>query len=92
MRLFTIVIAAGILLGGCNPAQQSNLEMQAIEAGRKSEAERVKREQAEARLLEKETTASRWKVAALLALSAVGFALIIGAMLGSDARKDADRK
>ena len=90
MRLLTIVIAAGILLGGCNPAAQSNLELQAIEAGRKSEAERVRREQAEARLSEEETTTWRWKFAALLSFSAVGFALIIGAILGSDARKDAD--
>ena len=86
MRLFIIIAAAGLLLGGCNPAPESRFDTQAFEA------ERARREQVEARLTEEETSTSLWKTAALLALGAIGIALIVGAMLGSDARKDADQQ
>ena len=86
MRITMIVAAAGLLLGGCEPAPEPRIDTQAIDA------ERARREQAEARLNEEETSATRWRTAALLALGAVGVALIVGAMLGSDARKDADQE
>ncbi len=90
MRLITI-IAVGLLLGGCGPAPQTGRETQAIEAERKSITERQQREQAEARLHEQEARTSRWQFASVLAVSAAGFALIIGAALGSRARHDADQ-
>jgi hypothetical protein len=90
VRLITI-IAVGLLLGGCGPAPQTGRETQAIEAERKSITERQQREQAEARLHEQEARTSRWQFASVLAVSAAGFALIIGAALGSRARHDADQ-
>ncbi len=90
MRLITI-IAAGFLLGGCGPAPHAQRETQAIESERKSIEERLQREQAEARVREQEARTSRWQFAATLAVSAAGFALIIGAALGSRARHDADQ-
>ena len=87
MRLI-IIIAAGLLLSGCGPAPQAQ---QAIEAERKSVTERQQREQTEARLREQEARTSRWQFAAVLAVSTAGFALIIGTILGSRARHDADQ-
>jgi hypothetical protein len=90
VRLITI-IAAGLLLGGCGPAPQTAREIQAVEAERKSITERQQREESEARLREQEARTSRWQFAAVLAVSAAGFALIIGAALGSRARHEADQ-
>lgn len=82
-----IIIAAGLLLCGCLPDPQPGRE--AAETERRIAAERQQREQAEASLREQQESASHWRSAAVLAAATAGFALIIGAVLGSGARKDA---
>ena len=91
MRI-TIIIAAVLVLGGCRPEiSPETLESEKRQAAQKVAVEKQKREQAEAQLREEEARVTRWRFGAALAISAAGFALIFGTILGSSARKDAER-
>jgi hypothetical protein len=83
----TIALAACLLLAGCEPEKDNGA------AAALAEVERIKqeKEQAEIRLHEQEDTTSRWQVVAMLALGAMGAALIAGTILGSGARHDAGK-
>ena len=74
----TIALAACLLLAGCEPEKDSGA------AAAQAEVERIKqqKEQAEIRFHEQEDTTSRWQVVAMLALGAIGVALIAGTILG----------
>ncbi len=92
MRLLTIVIAAGLVLGGCrSEISPETLESEKQQAAQKVAVETQRREQAEAQLRVEEARVSRWRFGAALAISVAGFALIFGTILGSSARKDAER-
>ena len=95
MRLSPL-IAAGLLLGGCGPGPQASQKAQeAAEEKQKAEKKIIEeqqgRQQAEARLRAQEERTSRWQFATVLAISATSFALIIGCILGSSARHEADQ-
>lgn len=90
MRLISI-IATALVLAGCGPSEQTSRETNAIEAAKKmAQRHAEERQQAEARLREQETQTSRWQFATVLAVSVSAFALILGAILGSRARHDAE--
>src|SRR5260370_34282041 len=75
----TSALAACLLLAGCEPEKDSGA------AAAQAEVERVEkeREQAEIRFHEQEDTTSRWQFVAMLALGAIGVALIAGTILRS---------
>lgn len=93
MRQTFSIITAIIVLSGCGPSPRPSQDIQAVEEVRRAAAQRnaEERQQADARLREQEARTSRWQFATVLAVSASALALIVGAILGSRARHDAEK-
>lgn len=92
MRLIISITFAALLLGGCgSEGSHETVEREKQQAAQKVAAEAQRREHAEAQLREEEARVSRWRFGTVLATSVAGFALIFGTILGSRARKDAER-
>ena len=88
MKQLPIILTAALLLAGCGP-EDGNYAAQNAAAAKAEQLAAQERAQAEARLREQESRASRWQLAAMLAFSGAAFALLIGAAIGSRARHDA---
>ena len=95
MQRLLITLTAALLLAGCGPEKDGNASAQNAAAAKTAAAleQRAAQERqvAEAKLREQEARTSRWQFAAMLAVSAAAFALIIGTILGSRARHDSDK-
>lgn len=92
MRLIISITFAALLLGGCgSEGSHETLEREKQQAAQNVAAEAQRREHAEAQFREQEARTSRWQFATVLAVSVSALALIIGAILGSSARHDAEK-
>jgi hypothetical protein len=87
-------MAAALLAGGCQPGSPGRLwsEADAVQRAEQQLAhERALREAAEARLDEQERRTARWQTVAFIAAVVACLALIIGTIIGSRARHDAEK-
>ena len=95
MQRLLITLAVALLLAGCGPENNADASAQKAAAAKTAAALEQRaaqeRQQAETKLREQEARTSRWQFAAMLAVCAAAFTLIIGTMLGSRARHDADK-
>ena len=94
MQRLLITLAVALLLAGCGPENNADASAQKAAAAKTAAAleQRAAQErQAETKLREQEARTSRWQFAAMLAVCAAAFALIIGTILGSRARHDAEK-
>ncbi len=91
MKQLLITLTTTLLLAGCGPEDSTHAAAQNAAAAKAEQRAAQERAQAEARLQEQESRASRWQLAAMLAVSGAAFALLIGAAIGSRARHDADQ-
>lgn len=89
MRPLITLIAAGLLLGGCDPEPKDERAIQKAE--QLAADERRQRERTEAELHDQTASTSFWRTLAALAFGIAGLALILGAILGSRARNDAEQ-
>ena len=95
MQRLLITLTAALLIAGCGPENSSDASAQdaasAKAAAQLEQRAAQERQQADTKLREQEARTARWQFAAMLAVSAAVFALIIGTILGSRARHDADQ-
>ena len=91
MKQLLITLTAVLLLAGCGPQDSNHAAAQNAAVAKVEQLAAQERQQAEARLHEQESRASRWQLAAMLAFSGATFALLIGAAIGSRARHDAGK-
>lgn len=96
MKWHILIIAGAILaLGGCKPETGNERQSEAESMRRAAEMvaqEQAKREAAESRLREEESRTARWQTGAFIGFCGAFAALILGAILGSRAKHDADQQ
>lgn len=95
MQRLLITLTAALLLAGCGPEKDSDASTQNAAATKTAAALEQRaaqeRQHAETRIREQEARTARWQFAAMLAVAVAAFALLIGTILGSRARHDADK-
>lgn len=81
-------LAAMLLLGGCNPTSRNTTDSTMSEALAR---EHGRWQEAETRRNQQVTRADQWQSVAFGAIAFTGIALILGSILGSRARHDAEK-